>query len=261
MLICGLLAVVLTKTQPLNVEAFINGKGPYKLGLDTGQSIDFLVPPRLAKELALQQVGTVGASDGKNKANSKFKLVRAATLSACGITAKDSTGVAIENGVSGWAGAIGFPFFRNHLLEIDLANGIAIARQGALSTAMAGVTPFVLEQGTAMAKAAIAGRDYNMHLDTGADGGILIPLAWKDRFNFSSAPKFVNRMTTLFGKSDVFEAKLVGEITLGGMKLESPTVRLSDLFDFINVGRDTLAKAKITFDQRNKLVAIIPNEP
>ena len=118
--------------QPL--RARINGQGPYRLGLDTGQSLALLVTPTLAHKLELPVVQRASASDGTAHNNQTVNVVQVNRLAIDESAYRDVLAVVIDNSLSGEdvVGAVGFPLFARQLLTLDFPSGRLYAAPGIL---------------------------------------------------------------------------------------------------------------------------------
>lgn len=244
----------------VTVDVWINNQGPYPFGTDTGASGQVYLHPDLAQTLDLPVIDTIQASDGNSDRAQTLDVVRLDAFEAAGVRA---TGVAAPvigfgPGSPDTRGFVGFEYFRNHLLTIDLAKGALSTSQGSLPPRGKRILPYTADRGTPHIPITLAGVDLHAHLDTGADGPLLLPREWIDKLPLKSEPALIGRMATLFGEEDLYEATLDGDLVIGPLRKRNPIIRFSDLLGFPNIGRDVLAGCRLTFDQKNRLMRIDP---
>jgi len=254
------------------IEVRINGEGPYRFGIDTGASGDAWITDQLARDLALPGVGSASASDGNEDASRTVDLVRIDRLTVGGIAYQNILAPVLptveprrrggRRRAPGTVGSLGFQLFRNHLLTLDMPRGEFRVEAGALPPSDGvHILPYQTDRGTPFVPIHVAGRRFDGHLDTGAEGGVLLPRAWAERLPLREEPRRIGRMRTLFSEADVYAASLDGTLRIGPIEVENPRIAFSDLLDHVNLGRDVFAGAVLTFDQRRKRVRIALPEP
>ena len=237
------------------IELTIGGK-PYQFLLDTGAT-GGRIDPTIVERLGLKPVGEVRAGDPSGKNTRQVKIYRIPEI---------TIGTAHFYGVSMFAdagpqskmklsdGVIGYGVFQELLLTLDYPNKQVILERGSLpASAMAyktehGIPTLPITAG----KVTVVG-----HVDSGSDGGLAVPLKYKDRLPLAEPPKVIGHARTLFNSMDIYGAKLSEPVTIGGMPVEVPLIELNDLLPFGNIGGKVLQKFKVVIDQKNKRIQFV----
>jgi predicted aspartyl protease len=254
-------------TQPapkgaLVIPGWINGHGPHTFGIDTGASGQVYIDADFAKTLDLPVIDQIQASDGNQDRSQSLDLVRIERFKAAGRETEGIPAVIINSATPENIGFLGFEFFRGRLLIIDFDRNEVRTAKGKLGTPDGRrILRFTVERGTPHIPVSLAGTEIQVHLDTGAEGPLLLPRTWIGKLPLKAPPVLIGRMATLFGEEDLYEATLNGDMTIGMLLWRDPVIRFSDLLDFPNLGRDTLAGCRLTFDQSRDRVRLEPPPP
>jgi hypothetical protein len=107
----------------------------------------------------------------------------------------------------------------------------------------------------------IAGRDTQIHLDTGSPFGLVLPVKFLTELPLASQPKEAGMVHTGGGAFPVSTARVEGTIELGKYKLYLDEVRFSDARPGPgpaagNVGCDVLRHFVVTLDSKNRRIKI-----
>jgi predicted aspartyl protease len=249
--------------QPLTVV--VNGEGPFRFGIDTGQSVSLLVSPKLAARLTLPVLPRIEASDGVSSKSVEVVRVNAAELGTMELN--NQLGLVMAPTDESLDGALGMPFFDGVLVEFDgPAHRLRIQHGSLPAPDGRTVLPVRLDRGLPVVSITIGGRDTEALLDTGSAGGLLIPMSMRDQLPLASAPVKSGRVSTLTGEFDISSAQLRGAVTIGGFEINDPKLSFSDYFSEVNLGRDFLRDFIVTFDVGNARVRferekMAPNRP
>ena len=240
------------------VEVQIGGKTRRML-MDTGAGA-CVVQQSLIDELGLKPFVETTARDPGGKNSMKVGLYRIPEIKIGGATfygalafvqpeaSKKQVGseVVVD-------GVLSYGVFRDQLLVVDYPNKTMSFGPGELPSSAA---TFKLRSNTPEVDVAFGDVKVSCQVDTGAQGGLMVPLSFKNKLPLDSEPKVTGKTSTLFNTMEVWEAKLKGPVGLMGRKLEIPTVEMHEGFPIGNVGGKLLEKFKLTIDQKNKRIEL-----
>src|SRR6185295_12907440 len=153
------------------ILATVNGRGPYRFGVDTGAAGYLRVSPALAEALALQPVGEAMAGDPSGRAPIRIPVYRVESLAFGGLT---FTGISttplpqLGPRTAQVDGIIGIGFFENLLLTIDYGGLRLGAGSGALPAAnRRDIVDATLDRSLISVPLRIGETSHMVHLDTG----------------------------------------------------------------------------------------------
>jgi hypothetical protein len=99
---------------------------------------------------------------------------------------------------------------------------------------------------------AVAGQDFNVHLDSGSSGGITLPLELAKHLPLASKPVEVGRGRRVDQEVIILGAKLNGEVKVGQYVLMNPDLRFQDIPNAPGqVGYAFLRQFAVTLDAKN----------
>ena len=234
-----------TKTLPL-VEIKINGRGPYKLLVDTAANVT-LLQMRVADELKLRVLRPGDSS----------KLVAVESMEIGNARFRD-----LVVGARAWDekidGVLGFNVFANCLITMDYPAQTLEMRNGALPVADgATVFRYGLDNRSPTLEMTVGKTRMTMLLDTGAVQSIVLSEKDAAKLEFRSALKTGSQLWTFdTGKTHARVGRLAGDVVFGASRVKEPTVHVSGE-DPPLIGSDFLEDFVITFDQRNQTVSIV----
>jgi Aspartyl protease len=238
------------------VQAYVNGKGPYLFGFDTGASGMGRSDVRLTSELALPKVGEEQNSDGIKTVATD--VVQAESLQL-GPVAKSNVRLLSRdyNGAKAVApflmGIIGRDFFADRLLTIDYPHRTLSFTKGRLMRGSPGVVAY----GPSFAvPVCFRSTCYKGKVDTGSSMSLVLPK--EIALARTSGPSIhvgTGRRTN--STSELYEVALNQPVTVGGVTASGMKVVYADpADDAINVGSDFLKDYVLTIDQRHHLLKI-----
>ena len=232
-----------SKTLPL-VEARLDGKGPYRLLVDTAANVTML-QMRVADELKLPVLRPGEAS----------KLV-----SLGGIQVGDAHFQDLVVGAKSWDedidGVIGFNLFADCLLTLDYTRQRIILRTGALPPANGkDIFTYGLDNRSPTLEVMIGDERISLLVDTGAAQGVVIPGAIASKLRFVGGLVAGPDLSTFdTPKSRALTGRLSGNITIGIHEISGPTIHVWD--DAPVIGSGLLRDFILTFDQKNRTLRI-----
>ena len=232
-----------SKTLPL-VEAKLNGKGPYKLLVDSAANVT-LLQMRVADELKLPVL----------RPGETSKLVSLDSAQIGGAHFED-----LVVGAKSWDekidGVVGFNLFANCLLTLDYTRQRIILREGTLPPANGkDIFTYGLDNRSPTLEITIGNERLTVLVDTGAIQGVVVPdtIASKLRFMNGLAPG-PSLSTFDTPKSRSLTGRLAGSITIGIHEISEPTIHVWN--DVPVIGSGLFRDFILTFDQRNRTLRL-----
>lgn len=238
------------------VQAYVNGKGPYRFGFDTGASGMGRADVRLTGELTLPKVGEEQNSDGIKTVTTD--VVQATSLRLGPV---EKRGVQLlsrdYNGSKRTPpylmGIIGRDFFADELVTIDYPHHRLKFALGRLKVG----SPGVVSYGVGFTiPVCLKSNCYEGKVDTGSSMSLVLP---KDLAlaMASGAPTHVGTGRRTNSTSELYEVELNQPVTVAGLTAPHVKVLYADPSDdSINVGSDFLKDYVLTIDQRHHLLRI-----
>jgi predicted aspartyl protease len=248
----------------VTLELAINGQGPFLFGLDTGASHALWVTPDLVLKLKLPTVDGFRVSDGSGRNSHNVDGVLVERVQLGQISFNHLVAPVLHSGPSMNSeptvyGSIGFELFKDHLVTIDYPLKELRLLIGKLSEAdQKTVLNYSLTRRTPQIKIQIGSSMLDASMDSGANGGFLVPLSLADKLPLRRRPQLVGKIASSFNEVSLFRAELNGNIKIGNATIEKPVLLFAELFQQVNIGREVLQKFAITFDQKNMRVRLQP---
>ena len=248
------------------VGVMLNGKGPFRLLLDTGTTFPLVLDEDLFREIKAddsrhdKEDVTV---EGGELSVVKRLTIGSVEFSDVKVITTDLTGLG-SSGAEGPRGILGLPLFSEYLLTLDYPRRHVILRKGALPALGGNVLP--LDPGAKQdpcpaLTVSVAGVVLRVHIDSGSPGFITLLNKTQKQLPLEGEPKLVGRARTPDGSADVRAGKLKGALKIGPFEYEDPRVEFADLgpmvrFDAGNIGYQLLKDFALTFDQKNGRVQL-----
>lgn len=257
------LAIELVAGMP-TVLATVNGRGPYRFGVDTGAGGYLRVSPALAEALALQPVGEAMAGDPSGLNPIRIPIYRVQSLAFGGLTfAGISTTPLPQLGprTPQVDGIIGIGFFEHLLLTIDYGRLRLSARPGALPPANGrDVVEATLDRGLISVPLKIGETTHLVHLDTGNTAApLFLPADIVATLPTSGAPRSLGRARTVSQAIDIRALDLTQPVSVGTTRLPVASVGYPAAAPPGNIGSLALAGMALTVDYANRRVRIVPS--
>lgn len=256
-------AVVLT-TPTSGGHAFVSmtigDSDPYSMIIDSGSSAGVL-DVQLVQELGLEVVGQREAlSGGVDPIMLDIVLVPHMQVGDLEIIDTEFLAAPLAQMTGGTSfGVIGMDIFSDVLVTFDIEGEQVIVSHGELSAGGEGV--YKLSQSGAIAdfELEIADRLISFHIDTGAPGGFTLPLAVAESIPLLDELRESGAATMVGGTRSTWLSQLDGNITLGGVNFQNPSLTFLDPAPSSgNLGNAILRQFIVTFDFRNGFVAFAP---
>ncbi len=211
----------------------INGKGPFRFMIDTGDAVTMLITEDLAKELKLPD------TDGRMVAgvvgHGERAMLAAEEVNLGGVLRQRHVGFAQMDGMRGFGegivGAVPAQLFLSTHCEIDFdKHEVRLWLQGAPDRT--GFVPVRLQPPSTsemVVDCTIDGAPCRLKLDTGAPGSILLQAAYVARRNLWNAyPKFLPGQTGGITGSAPSRLVKASSLKFGPYTFRDPLVKLTD---------------------------------
>ncbi|MBS1717455.1 MAG: aspartyl protease family protein [Armatimonadetes bacterium] len=229
----------------------IGGK-PYRMLLDTGGQ-GGRISEDVAKALGLQPIGEVRAGDPSGKNSQRLFLYKIPEIvignaHLYGVRMIGSKGR--DHGVDS-DGVLGTNAFGDLLVTLDFPRKQIEIENGSLpSDSM----PYRVLNGVPALTVEVGKVKIDAHVDSGSDGGLMIPLSYQDQLPLAEKPHVVGHARSLFNDFDIYAAKLNGKVKIGGVPFDITTVEMHNAFPMGNIGGRVLQNYAVTIDRKNKRI-------
>ena len=257
-------ALRLVASMP-TITATVNGRGPYRFGVDTGASGYLRVTPELAAALGLQPVGEAMAGDPSGRNPIRIPVYRVDSLAFGGLTyAGISTTPLTLRGPSlaGIDGIIGIGFFETMLLTIDYGRLRLSAEPGALPAANGrDVVEISYDRGGLISMPLTIGETvHQVHLDTGNTRfPLFMPEASIAALPTRGEARDIGRARTVSQEVSLRAIDLAAPVRVGATHLPVTAAGFPAVGRVGNIGSPALATMAVTIDYPNRRLRIVPS--
>jgi hypothetical protein len=244
-----------------SIEIRIDGRGPYRLLLDTGSGAGLILDKELAAELGLQSTGTRRIGDPNSPEAIEAQVMQIDRVELGGLVLRAVDAISWDRKTMGLAniprGVVGLGLFGSRLVTLDYPRGRLIIEPGELPEADGQtVLNASFDDGIPSLPIDVAGVPLRAHLDSGSTGFLGLPLGTAKQLPLEAAPVEVGRGRTASGDYSVSEARLRGSVRVGGLVIERPKLHFMDL-PSANLGSDLLRSLVVTVDRKNSRVRLV----
>ncbi|HEY5713293.1 MAG TPA: retropepsin-like aspartic protease [Allosphingosinicella sp.] len=258
------LAIELAGGMPV-VSIMVNGRGPFRFGVDTGAAGYLRVTPALATALGLAQVGEVRAGDPSGRNPVTLPLYRVDSVTLGGLTYSGVSASALSLAGprgSNIDGIVGIGFFENLLLTIDYGRLRLAAGRGTLPAANGrDVVDFTLDRGVLITlPLRIGDAVHPVHLDTGNTvRPLALPAEIAAALPTSGETRNIGRARTVSQEIVIQERDLTAPVSVGATRLPVTAVSFPSAASPGAIGSLALAGMAVTIDYPNKRLRIVPS--
>ena len=244
------------------VEARINGKGPFKLLIDTGTTFPAVLNDALVRKLKLAASGDAEAlaeGDELESVEVDTLMIGDAEFSSFNALRSDAGGC-IPSGSHGIVGILGLPLFEDCLLTLDFPKRQVRFESGKLPSPDGETVEYSVDEehdyGVTVT-VSLAGVPVKAHLDTGSPAFVTVLNKLQKELPLKGKPHVVGIARTPQGKAEVRSAVLDGVVKLGKHEWSGPRIDFADLgpmleHDAGNIGSRLLREFAVTVDQKNR---------
>jgi hypothetical protein len=234
----------------MTVQAMLNGRGPYRFGIDSGSSAVMHLGAELAR--GLRQIGSVQQGAPGSHNSPSVPLVRVDSLS---VGAAEFSGVeaVVDAGFPGADGMIGVLLFEKLTATLDNQHQTLRLSHSRLSDGPH-VVPCTLDHGIPNIDIRAGSKTLTVTVDTGGPGLLDVPTSAALPFRGTPTPAGTGRI----GDSTftIRAAPLDGDLVVAGWTRHAPTVRIVDAFPVASIGAAFLNDYAVTFDFSSNRLAL-----
>jgi hypothetical protein len=237
------------------VHAFVNGRGPYLFGFDTGASGMGRADASLTKSLSLPKVEETANSDGIRTVTNDVVAVDSLRLGDIQkhdvrLISRDYNHGRQDHPIMG---IIARDFFAGQLVTISYPMRAISFSEGALHAGEPGVVAY---SGSFEIPVCFASGCYPGKVDTGSSRGLVIPKALVGKIA-ATAPVAIGEGRRTNGTASLYELTLKEPVRVGGISSDGEKVLYAEPSDdVINIGSDFLDDYVLTIDQQHHLLRI-----
>ena len=241
--------------QPV-VKATINGKGPFKLVLDTGAKATKL-DDDVVKSLDLRLVRQTEIHEAPGATPTVFEVVGVASLTLGGAVFRNFEATVLDydeifDGKRRYDGVLGCPVFADCLLTLDYPGERVILKQGELPGPDGReILNYQERDGLAGIRVVISRVPVEVIVDSGMAGAMALAERLEDGVALARQPA---KRSDIASQLNIREARLNGTLQLGRHRLIEPPVYFFGTESA--VGHKVLRNFVVTLDQKNGRVRL-----
>lgn len=239
------------------VSAFVNGRGPFRFGFDTGASGIGRADSSLASTLSLPKVDQVENSDGIQVATAD--VVAMESLRLGGLEKRNVQLISRDYNKGRNAslqpimGTIARDFFAEELATIDYPAREITFSQGRLEAGEAGVVSY---GASFTVPVCFASGCYPGKIDTGSSRGFVAPKGLVPKLS-ASEPAAIGQGLRTNGAATFYEMTLNEPVHVAGVTVTHQKILYAEPSgDVIVIGTEFLKDYVLTIDQQNHLLKI-----
>jgi hypothetical protein len=247
------------------ILATVNGRGPYRFGVDTGAAGYLRLSPAVVQALALQQTGEAMAGDPSGRNPIRISVYRVDSLAFGGLGYSGVSTTPLPDlgpRTAGLDGIVGIGFFEALLLTIDYGRLRFTAAPGALPPADGReVVEATLDRGLISVPARIGEAAHMLHLDTGNTAHpLFLPAEAIPSLPTRGEPRMLGRARTVSQVVEVRALELTVPVSVGTTRLPVTSVGYPAVAPPGNIGSLALVGMAVTVDYANRRVRIVPSQ-
>lgn len=236
------------------IAVTLDGKGPFRLLVDTGAGPVLILNDDLVAELGLPSSGVGRVGDPADPEAIEVSLHPVATVAIGDAVFSDVVAMAWDRGTlyagkDAPRGVVGLPMFRDVLVTFDYPGNALRLAPGALE-AGPHVVDYTAPLGVPQIPVVIGERTLDAHLDSGSMAALTLPLSMQDDVALASPLQEIGRARTVNSEFAVYAADYRGAVSIAGHPLQVESLGFMEILPNANVGSEALRNFAVTFDQR-----------
>lgn len=250
-----------TQVGPPVVPVLLNGRGPYRVIVDTGAAGTVIAEP-LARELGLPEQARASMGAGGSGRRVPATLTRLETvtlddLELAGVAAVFGDLSVAQRVAPDVQGVLGAGTLDGLLLTFDYPAGRLRVEPGELPAAD-GRTIFEwpAEDAVPSLPVDVAGLPLRMDLDTGANGGFVLAAGVEQQLDWLEPLTDGRPLRTVDGETATRDGRLRGRVRIGEHDFVDPAASVRADGDRSRVGYALLKDFVVTLDARNRRVRL-----
>lgn len=256
-----IIPVYMSSTRAL-VMLRVGDNPPVPVVFDTGTNGN-LVDVKLADRLGLPNTGPSPSIDGSTgkPVPGHDSFIKNARLG--GVAIPDARATALAYDETDEIGIFGPNSFPDRLVEMDGPGSRLIVRAKTAATIPPGPgTPYLGTGGSALPSATLdfGGLKVAAILDSGNDGPIILPMAYKDKLALQAQPVRIGFAVSAAGRQPIFAARLKGVVRIASATLVQPQIYFME-GGRPNIGLPILRKLSVVYDHSGSRSWILTTEP
>jgi len=245
----------------LVVNVMLNGKGPFRFGIDTGAPGPVRLDKAVAEQLGVKPHRVEIEGDGSGQNDHEVPVIRVNSLQM-GSFKTDKLEANI-NDLRGRGfdldGIFGMDAFKNHILTLDYGKAIVAVDKGQLppSNGRDIVDYTLTPDGLIIVELAIGKLSFKAVLDTGQVIASLFAPEQVAQAIGCGAPREAGKARTVSNEYATYENDVCAPVRIGTTVLPVTKVRHPAVSEELNLGGKAMEGGILRLDQRNKRLQII----
>lgn len=246
------------------VEISVNGSEPFEVIIDTGfKGGQLMLDHDKALELGLTKVGEQDVQNmGRGRVITMTQWgTETVQLGSHNLTLSQISSYEKRHKRGDFPkGVLSFWALSEGTIELDLAKSkISLSSEAKLTSEMMHTFAFKQsEMSLPVFKVSLVNKEYEAHIDTGSPAGLSLPLAMKEQFEFVSEPEVVGKARIPGNHADIWQGKIKGQLRIGDIVINQPTINFLAPLRWVNVGSDILKDYVVSVDQTSHLIQFTP---
>ncbi len=237
------------------VEVFVNGEGPFLFAIDTGGQGSARLDSSLVETLGLEAVGSVQGADPSGRATRSMDVFEVESLVVGEIEFEGVRAASRDYNVSPSLphidGILGYHLFSELVLTLDYPGQLVSISSVPLELpdGAQGLELLNDPDSVPVVRASVAGLELDaVYLDTGKMGGFGVPLDLLEGLELAGEKRSMGRARSVTGEFEFYAADLVGDVRVGDVRVENPTLDAAQIFPVAIIGSRFLSPYVLTLD-------------
>jgi predicted aspartyl protease len=243
------------------VEVTLDGKGPYKMVLDTGAS-GTVLSLALLEKLHLPVVGEARVGSPLGPVTDTGKIVHIGRVEVGGVSISGMTVVAMDlsrvfREPDDPVGVLSAALFSGYLVTLDYPGRRIVFHSGELPPVDGQrIISYDTSERLPRIHILVAGLPVNAHVDTGSKRGLVLPSELAQKLPLSTPLVDAGKVRTVDAEIPLRTARLDGAVTFGSRILKDPVISFADGARAGNIGYEILGQFAITLDIKNQRIRV-----